>query len=50
VQKEIDRQLPKRARRELIERALARNGWLVRVSGLEQGIDWPTSLRPNTLR
>src|SRR5208282_844114 len=29
VQKEIDRQLPQRARRQLIERVLARNTWLV---------------------
>ena len=51
VQKEIDRQLPKRARRELIERALARNGWLVRVATIEQGIGVGTaSLRLNTSR
>jgi histidinol dehydrogenase len=49
VQKEIGRQLPKRARRELIERALERNGWLVRVSDLEQGIDLANQLAPEHL-
>jgi histidinol dehydrogenase len=49
VQKEIGRQLPKRARRELIERALARNGWLVKVSDLEQGVDLANQLAPEHL-
>jgi histidinol dehydrogenase len=49
VQKEIDRQLPKRARRELIERALAHNGWLVRVSDIDQGIDLANQLAPEHL-
>jgi len=49
VQKEIDRQLPRRARRELIERALARNGWLVRVADLQQGIDLANQLAPEHL-
>jgi histidinol dehydrogenase len=49
VQKEITRQLPQRGRREAIERALARNGWLVRVSGLEQGIDLANQLAPEHL-
>jgi histidinol dehydrogenase len=49
VQKEIDRQLPRRARRELIERALARNGWLVRVADMEQGIDLANQLAPEHL-
>jgi histidinol dehydrogenase len=49
VRKEIDRQLPRRARRELIERALAHNGWLVRVSGMEQGIDLANQLAPEHL-
>jgi histidinol dehydrogenase len=49
VQKEIGRQLPKRARSALIERALSRNGWLVRVSGLEQGVDLANQLAPEHL-
>lgn len=49
VQKEIARQLSKRARRELIERALARNGWLIRVSNIEQGIDLANQLAPEHL-
>jgi histidinol dehydrogenase len=49
VHKEIERQLPKRARRELIERALARNGWLVRVADMQQGIDLANQLAPEHL-
>ncbi len=49
AQKEIQRQLPKRARRELIERALAQNGWLVRVSNIEQGIDLANQIAPEHL-
>jgi len=49
VQKEIGQQLPTRARCELIERALARNGWLVRVSGLEQGVDLANQFAPEHL-
>ncbi len=49
VQKEMARQLPRRARREWIERALARNGWLVRVPDLEQGIQLANQLEPEHL-
>jgi len=49
VEKEIARQLPKRERREMIERALAHNGWLVLVSGMEQGIDLANQLAPEHL-
>jgi histidinol dehydrogenase len=49
VQKEIERQLPRRARREFIERALAHNGWLVRVAGLDEGIDLANQLAPEHL-
>ncbi len=49
VQKEIGRQLPKRSRRELIERALSQNGWLVRVADIEQGIDLANQLAPEHL-
>jgi histidinol dehydrogenase len=49
VQKEIQRQMPRRARRELIERALAQNGWLVRVSNIQQGIDLANQIAPEHL-
>ncbi|HTA29098.1 MAG TPA: histidinol dehydrogenase [Candidatus Cybelea sp.] len=49
VQKEIGRQLPKRSRSELIERALSQNGWLVRVADIEQGIDLANQLAPEHL-
>jgi histidinol dehydrogenase len=49
VQKEIAKQLPKRARRELIERALSRNGWLVQVADFQQGIDLTNQLAPEHL-
>jgi histidinol dehydrogenase len=49
VQKEIGRQLPMLARRDLIERALERNGWLVRVSSLDQGVDLANQLAPEHL-
>jgi histidinol dehydrogenase len=49
TQKEMARQLPKRARREFIEQSLARNGWLARVAGLELGIDLANQLAPEHL-
>jgi histidinol dehydrogenase len=49
AQKEIERQIPKRARRELIECALAHNGWLVRVADLEQAIALANQLAPEHL-
>jgi histidinol dehydrogenase len=49
VQKEIARQIPKLARRELIERALVNNGWLVRVSDMEEGINLANQLAPEHL-
>jgi len=49
VQKEIARQLPRRARREWIERALARNAWLAGVADLEQGIQLANQLEPEHL-
>ena len=49
VQKEIERQLPRLARRELIERALAQNGWLVLLADMEQGIDLANRLAPEHL-
>ena len=49
TQNEMKRQLPKRARREFIERSLARNGWLVRVASLGQGIELANQLAPEHL-
>ena len=48
VQKEIARQLPRLARRELIERALRNNGWLIQAAGLEQARGTGQSPRAGT--
>jgi len=49
VQKEIARQLPKMARRDFIERALARNAWLVEVADMDQAIALTNQLAPEHL-
>ena len=49
TQKEIARQLPKRARREFIERSLAGNGWLAEVASMGQGIELANQLAPEHL-
>jgi histidinol dehydrogenase len=46
VHAEITRQLPKLARRELIERALDNNGWLVQVKTLDDAIALTNQLAP----
>jgi len=46
VEREVARQLPHRARRELIARALERGGWLIQVPALEQGIELANLLAP----
>jgi histidinol dehydrogenase len=46
VHAEITRQLPKLARRELIQRALENNGWLVQVKTLDDGIALTNQLAP----
>ena len=46
VEKEIARQLPKLARRELIQRALQNNGWLVQVKSLHDGVALANRLAP----
>jgi len=46
VQKEIARQLPKLSRREFIERALEKNGWLIQVSDLAAGVQLANQLAP----
>jgi histidinol dehydrogenase len=49
VQKEISRQLPKAARRELISKVLDRNTWLIHVADLGQGIELANRLAPEHL-
>jgi histidinol dehydrogenase len=46
VEKEIARQLPKRARRDYIEKALQQNGWLILVKNLAQGVALTNRLAP----
>ena len=46
VQEEIERQLPTLNRRELIERALANNGWLIQVKNLDAAIALTNQLAP----
>jgi len=46
VEREIERQLQKLARREFISRALANNGWLIQVKSMERGIELVNQLAP----
>ena len=46
VEQEIERQLPKLARRSFIEKALANNGWLIQTSTLEHAIALVNQLAP----
>lgn len=46
VHAEITRQLPKLSRREMIERALENNGWLIQMKTLEDGIALTNQLAP----
>jgi histidinol dehydrogenase len=46
VQKEIQKQLPGLSRRELIERVLERNTWLIRVKNTDAAIDLANALAP----
>jgi histidinol dehydrogenase len=46
VDKEIKRQLPKLARRELIERALNNNGWLILVKTTDDAVSLTNQLAP----
>src|SRR5208283_1383427 len=50
VQKEIDRQLPKLPRREMIDRALKNNSWLILVKSLDEGIALTINSRPSIAR
>jgi histidinol dehydrogenase len=49
TQKEVARQLPKLARRDLIEQALRKNGWLIQVANLEQGVALTNRIAPEHL-
>jgi histidinol dehydrogenase len=49
VQREISRQMPNLPRRDLIERDLARNGWLVQVRDIQHGIELANRLAPEHL-
>lgn len=46
VQQEIKRQLPKLKRRDLIERALQANGWIIEVKDLDQAIAITNRIAP----
>src|SRR3989442_1775951 len=46
VQKEVERQLPALRRRELIERALNANGWLVLVKTINDGVKLVNQIAP----
>ena len=46
VEREVARQLPKLARRELIRRALDANGWLIQVKSLADGVALANRLAP----
>lgn len=46
TQREINRQIPKLARQEMILEALANNGWMIQVKTLEQGIEIANQLAP----
>ncbi len=49
TQREMARQLPKMARREMIERALERNGWVAQVADIRQGIELANQIAPEHL-
>src|SRR5262249_11002696 len=46
VQREIERQIPKLTRQEMIRTALANNGWLILVKSLDQGVEIANQLAP----
>jgi histidinol dehydrogenase len=46
VEKEIARQLPKLSRREFIKSALANNGWLIQVAGMDEAVALANRLAP----
>jgi len=46
VQREIERQLPALSRREFIERALRKNGWLIQLKSISDGIALANRIAP----
>lgn len=46
VEKELQRQLPERTRREFITKVLEQNGWLIQVHSLAEGIDLANQIAP----
>lgn len=46
VEKEVAKQLPKRARREFIQRVLDRNVWLIQVKSLAEGVALANQIAP----
>ena len=46
VQREIDRQLPSLSRRKFIEKALGKNGWLIHVKSINNGIELANRIAP----
>lgn len=46
VQREVKRQLPKRARREFIERVMAENAWVIRAEDMDQAVAVVNYLAP----
>jgi len=46
AEREIAKQLPKSPRRELIQRALKNNGWLIQVKSLDDGVALANRLAP----
>ena len=46
VQREIERQLPALSRREFIERALKKNGWLIQLKSINDGIALANRIAP----
>ena len=46
VQREVDRQLPSLSRRKFIEKALGKNGWLIYVKSIKDGIALANRIAP----
>ena len=46
VQREVDRQLPSLSRRKFIEKALEKNGWLIYVKSIKDGIALANRIAP----
>lgn len=46
VQREIERQLPSLSRRKFIEQALVKNGWLIHLKSIDDGIELANRIAP----